>query len=49
MSEWYEPEDEDISVDRDREEVDIFVKSNEFGNVYITLTFEQIMKVYNKL
>lgn len=45
MSEWYEPKSEDIDIDPNKQEVDIFVKSDSWGAVYITLTFDQINKI----
>jgi hypothetical protein len=49
MSEWYDPEDSDIEIDRDKKEVDIYVTNNQFGSIYITLTFEQIKDIAGKL
>lgn len=49
MSEWYEPKDEDISIDKKRNEVDIFVKQNDSGSVYVTLTFDQIESICLKM
>jgi len=46
MSEWYEPKTEDIKVNHATEEVDIFVKQNDFGAVYATLTFQQVEDIY---
>jgi hypothetical protein len=49
MSEWYEAEVDDIDIDFDGNEVDIFVKQNEFGRVYVSLTFEQIKDICNEI
>lgn len=49
MSEWYEPKGDDIDIDTNNDEVDIFVTQNDFGNVYITLTFEQIEEIHQRI
>jgi hypothetical protein len=49
MSEWYEPKEDDIDIDKEQEEVDIYVTNNQFGSIYITLTFEQIKDIAGKL
>jgi hypothetical protein len=49
MSEWYDAEDEDIEIDRKAQEVDILVMGNNNGNVYISLTFEQIEMIHKKI
>ena len=49
MSDWNEIDDSDISVDVEAGEVDILVTSNEFGNIYATLTFAQVGKIYGKI
>jgi hypothetical protein len=47
MSEWYDADD--IELDFKRKEVDVFVKQDDFGSVYVTLTFEQIKELHNKI
>lgn len=49
MSEWYEPKDDDISINHDKKDVGIYVKQDDFGAVYITLTFDQIESIYLKM
>ena len=49
MSEWYEAKASDIDLDWNMKEVNILVKSNDFGNVYVTLTFDQIAKIYDTI
>lgn len=49
MSEWYEPKKEDIDIVEDQKEVHIFVKQNDFGSVYTSLTFEQIEAIYKEI
>ena len=49
MSEWYEPEDDDIDVLQNEREVHIFVKQNNFGSVYVYLSFDQIEKIYEEI
>ena len=48
MSEWYEVELDDIELDPNSDEVDILISGNNFGNVYLALTFAQIEYI-NKL
>jgi hypothetical protein len=45
MSEWYEADDADVSIDISRKEVDIFVTQNYHGSVYVSLKFDQIKKL----
>jgi hypothetical protein len=45
MSEWYEADDSDLSVDLSRKEVDIFVTQTYNGSVYVSLKFDQIKKL----
>jgi hypothetical protein len=47
--ERYEAEDDDIEVDKVNGEVNILVTSNEFGNVYVTLTFKQVLEIVKDL
>lgn len=49
MSEWHEAKDEDIEINKDKDEVGVFVKSDDWGNVYITFTFEQIRKICEEI
>jgi len=49
MSEWYKPEKEDIEIDQETNEVNIWVKANDWGNVYATLTFDQIKEIAEKI
>ncbi len=46
MSAWYEVTSGDISVDNDKREFDILVTSNDRGNIYSILTFEQVKRMY---
>ena len=46
MSEWYEVNDDDIDVNY--REVDILVTDNDSGNIYVTLTYEQVQEICNK-
>jgi len=46
MSEWYEPTIDDIDLDDKQNQVDIFVKQNDFGNVYVSLSYEQIAMLH---
>jgi len=47
MSEWYEAKKEEIEVTETT--VNIFVKQNDWGSVYVTLTFDQIRDIYKQL
>ena len=46
MSTWYIVEDDNIDIEDD---VAICVTSDDFGGVYVTLTFEQIESIYQKV
>ena len=47
MSEWYEAED--IDLDTEEKEVNVLVTHNDFGNVYVTITFDKIKELYEKI
>lgn len=49
MSEWYEPKGDDVTIDLLRKQVDIYVKSNHQGNVYVSLNFNQIANIYDTI
>lgn len=49
MSEWYEPKGDEIYIEMDKKEVDIYVKAGDQGSVYITLTFDQIEEIHGKI
>lgn len=49
MSEWYEPTDDDIELDWKNEQVDIHVTHSRRGNVYASLSFEQIRKLAKEI
>lgn len=49
MSEWYEAKDEDISVNQEDKEVEVWVMQGELGSVYVTLTFDQARKIFEKI
>ena len=49
MSEWYFPEEDDIEPDGDTSQVNILVTSNDFGNIYAVLTFDQIREIYEHI
>ena len=49
MSEWYEPKGDDIDIDFKTGEVNLLVTHNDFGNVYASLTFDQITAIYEKI
>lgn len=49
MSEWHDIPREDIDIDRDGQEVNLLVTRNDFGNIYATLTFDQIREIHKSL
>lgn len=49
MSIYYHTEEDQIYLDRDEEEVVIYVTSDDWGSVYKTLTFNQIKKIYKSI
>ena len=49
MSEWYEADNHEIDIDMEDKEVSIFVKANDWGRVYLTLSFDQIRDINAKI
>jgi hypothetical protein len=49
MSEWNNIEDDDIDVELEDKEVNIYAGYNDFGSIYAVLTFEQIDKIYKEI
>jgi hypothetical protein len=49
MSEWYEVDPEDIDIDLQEKEVSFLVCGNEHGNIYLSLSFDQIKDIANKI
>ena len=49
MSKWYVAEDEDIEVDWNENQVDFLVCSDRDGNIYTSLSFDQIRKIAEKI
>ena len=49
MSEWYDPTDEDIEIDPESLNINIFVKQDDWGSVYVTLSREQIKRIYEQI
>jgi hypothetical protein len=49
MSEWYEVGPEDIDIDHADKEVSFLVHSTHQGNVYLSLSFDQIIDLANKI
>lgn len=47
MSEWYEAKE--IDLDSDQREINILVNSNDSGNVYVTLTWDQVFKINKRI
>jgi hypothetical protein len=54
MNEWYnalyddDPEKSDITYDAENMTFDIYVKNNDFGNVYVTVKVKDIIEILNK-
>lgn len=46
MSEWYEPKKEDMSIDGD--EINIWLFSNDSGNVYAAVKIKDIKELLKK-
>ena len=49
MSEWIEINTPDIEINPAVEEVNMWIKADNSGNIYATLTFEQIKEIYEKI
>lgn len=49
MSTYYETEEDDIDIDQESREVDIYVADNECGSIYKTLTFDQIKEICQRI
>lgn len=49
MSEWYEADEKNITVDLNNNQVDILVTSNDNGNIYVILPFELISDLSEKI
>ena len=45
MSEWYEAKDKDIEISEDGETLDVYVKHNDFGAVYVEIPIKLILKI----
>jgi hypothetical protein len=49
MSEWITVKDDDIEVDVYSKEVDIPLYPDDAGNIWLSLTFKQIQKIYERI
>ncbi len=49
MSTWQEIDSEDIDVDFDSKEINLLMDTDDFGNNYRTLTFDQIKEIFEKM
>lgn len=47
MSEWIEADTDSIQIDMDDKDVSVFVKQDDFGSIYLTLTFDQIKEIHD--
>lgn len=48
MSYWYEPTIEDIDFSDDKEEMHVYLDSDEFGNNYCSLKVKDIIEILKK-
>ena len=49
MSTWHEAQDDEIDVDATCNEVGIFVCSDDNGGVYLSISFDQIIEIAEKI
>ena len=49
MSTWYEIEADDIEIDYQDKEVSFFVCNDDQGRIYLSLSFDQIKEIAEKL
>ena len=49
MSEWYDADDDAFDMVPATREVNICVTENDFGNIYVTITFDQIKKLCDEI
>jgi uncharacterized FlaG/YvyC family protein len=49
MSEWYIAETLDIEIDELQNEFNVYVKSNDSGNVYVTIPFKEVITMYKRI
>jgi len=49
MSAWFETEQDDIEINKDKKEVGIYITDDEWGSIYKILTFDQINKIAEEI
>jgi len=49
MSEWYKAKQEDLDISLDGKDLHIFIKNNDFGNVYVEVEIKDIFAVFKKM
>ena len=49
MSQWHDAAGDDIEIDAHMREVNIYVTDNDWGSVYVTLTFAQAKKIAEQI
>lgn len=49
MSQWHETREENIEIDFKARDLEIWVTDNDFGSVYLTLTFDQIKRISDRI
>lgn len=49
MSQWYEAKSSEIDIYQEEKEVYVYVTYNDFGSVYVTLTFAQVKKIAEQI
>ncbi len=46
---WHNINREDIEIDRESEEINVYVSDDRWGSVYAVLTFDQIMELADEI
>lgn len=49
MSEWYEAKPDDIEIDIAQSEFNVYVKTNDQRNVYVTIPFKSVTRMYEEI
>ncbi|MCZ6897667.1 MAG: hypothetical protein O7D95_03010 [Betaproteobacteria bacterium] len=48
MSQWFEVSDEDIEIHQKEKEIFLCVTSDDCGNIWATITFAQLERIYKE-
>ena len=49
MSKWHDATGNDIEIDANLREVNIYVTDDDWGSIYVTLTFAQVKKINEQI